>query len=247
MAVLSRLSWQRRRKRKELELSIRPTPPWWVRWLPTLGLLALIPLGALMLPYVLSRFGISSTTNLAIEVRTLRASEAGLRSALQASQQQLAIEARTRQQDQAARESLAQELAALREENVHLKEDLASLRSLGVNSVPGGVQLSGFTLRAGAMPGEYRWHLLVAQDGRQTAPFTGNVRLRLEEAAGGTATSTAGTALAAEPAQPVTFKYYQDVEGELRINPGQHASRVWAEVWRDGARAPAASVSLVLP
>ncbi len=237
--MFGRLSGPSRRKRRELELSIGAHAPGWSRWGPWLALLLLVPAAWLARPYLLPWLP-GATASSAAGVPAVDV--AALQSTLEATRQQLALEARGRQQDQAARESLAQELAALREENMHLKEDLASLRSLDSAAAPQGVQLSGFTMRAGAMPGEYRWHLLVAQDGRQSAPFTGRVHLRLEYAG----TAPAGPDPAAESAQPLSFKYYQDVEGELRVPASRHPVKVWAEVWREGQRQPVASVSLPL-
>lgn len=269
---MSRLSWQRRRRRRELDLSIRPRQHWAVRWAPLL--LAVVGIAAAweVMPRLLAMTG--SPLALAGQVTALTDERDRLRAALQARDSELAVQAAAREQDRAARASLLQELTAVREEALHLKGDLAALRNLGhgtaapvsagtaastgqaaspgaaqvpasgATAAPGAaVHLSGFSVHPGAVPGEYRWHLLVAQEGTQQAGFAGRIRLRLE----GPGQLVAGADGMPDRAQGMAFKYYQDLDGMVRVAGTGQGTRLWAEVWREGQARPVASASAPLP
>ena len=224
-------------------LAIRPQRPWWWRWAGNALIVALcivLGFGALQL------FGLDwlSPLRLQADNTRLRSEREAVLDSLRVAQESLALQERTRREDQAARDSLAQDLASLREENLHLKEDLASLRSLmAPEGTAGGIRLSGLRVRATAVPGEYRWHLLVAQGGRQVQDFQGRVTVRTEYAPGESHdTGVAGQ----DGTQTLNFKYYGELEGSLRTPPGSHLRRVSVEVWRNGDRQPAASQSVLL-
>lgn len=186
------------------------------------------------------------------ELHAAQVQNRSLAEALAAAQQGLAMQEQARREGLAASNSLAQELASLREDNLHLKEDLASLRSLMAPDGPSsGVRLSGFHVHMGALPGEYRWHLLVAQGGHQAQDFLGRVRLRLEYGPGELRDPLPATASGggdgANGAQTLSFKYYGELEGSFRTAPGARPRKVWAEVWRNGGTQPVASQSYALP
>jgi len=238
---------RRRLRSQQTRLAIQPHRPWWWRW--SQRLLALLACCALLLGG-LHWYGASLLTPLRLQADnlSLRAEQDRLQAALQKAKQDLEVLAQARAQDQAARNSLAQELARLREENLHLKEDLASVRSLMAPAAGAGVHLSGFRVRPGLAPGEYLWHLLLAQGGRQAADFRGRVRLRLEYAPGESRDPQfAAAGHGPDGTQPLSFKYYEELEGSFRTTTGQHLRKVWAEVWRDGETQPAASQSFALP
>lgn len=238
---------RRRLRSQQVRVAIQPHRPWWWRW----GIRAawLAACGALMLGS-LNWYGASLLSPLRLQADNLalQSELATAHATLQRTQQDLAVLVQARAQDQAARNSLAQDLASLREENMHLKEDLASVRSLMAPAPGAGLRLSGFRVRPGVAPGEWLWHLLLAQGGRQSADFQGRVRLRLEYAPGEPREpqfATAGHGL--DGAQPLAFKYYEELEGSFRTNNGQHLRKVWAEVWRDGDTQPSATQSFAVP
>jgi hypothetical protein len=244
--LLQRL--RRHLRSQQTRLAIRPQRPWWWRWAGralTLALCCVLILGGLHW-YGNALLG---PLRLQAENQRLADEQQKLSAELLRAQQSLALVAHTREEDRAARASLAQELAILREENLHLKEDLGSLRSLmAPGAAGGGVRLSGFRVHAGVTPGEYRWHLLLAQGGHQAGDFRGKVRLRLEYAAGESREPQFPVSDSArDGAQPLSFKYYEDLEGSFRIASGRHLRKVWAEVWRDGETQPAASQAFALP
>jgi hypothetical protein len=238
---------RRRLRSQQIQLTIKPQRPWWWRW--SSRVLWVAACCAALLGG-LHWYGASLLTPLRLQTDNLqlRAERADLQADLQKAQQELNVIAQARAEDQAARNSLAQELAVLREENLHLKEDLASVRSLMAPASGAGVHLSGFRVRPGVTPNEFVWHLLLAQGGRQSGDFHGRVRLRLEFAAGDAREPQfAATGQGPDGAQPLSFKYYEELEGSFRTTSGQHLRKVWAEVWRDGDTQPAATQSFALP
>lgn len=243
--ILERL--RRRLRSQQTRLSIRPHRPWWWRW----GFrVAWVVVCCALLLGGLRWYGASLLTPLRLQADnvSLRSEQARLESALQGARAQIAVLEQARAEDQTARNTLAQELAALREDNLHLKEDLASVRSLMAPAAGAGVHLSGFRVAGGVTPGEYHWHLLLAQGGRQIEDFRGHLRLRLEYAQGEPREPQfAAVGKGGDGAQPLSFKYYEELEGSFRTTTGQHLRRVWAEVWREGDAQPAASQSFALP
>lgn len=243
--LLQRL--RRRLRSQQVRVAIQPHRPWWWRWSGRILWVVLCSAGLLA---VLHWYGASLLTPLRLQSDNLelRTEHAQLQADLQKAQQELTVIAQARAEDQAARNSLAQELAVLREENLHLKEDLASVRSLMAPAAGSGVHLSGFRVRPGVGPNEYLWHLLLAQGGRQSDDFHGRVRLRLEYAAGEPREPQfASVGQGPGGAQPLSFKYYEELEGSFRTTNGQHLRKVWAEVWRDGESQPAATQSFAMP
>ena len=238
---------RRRLRRQQTRLAIQPHRPWWWRWVG--GAMWLVGC-SLVIVGGLHWYGASLLSPLRLQADNyaLHAEQLRLQGALAQAREQLQMLTQVRAEDAAARTSLAEELAALREENLHLKEDLASVRSLMAPAAGAGIHLSGFHVRTGPNPGDYDWHLLLAQGGRQVQDFRGRIRLRLEYASGEPRDPQfASIGKALDGAQNLSFKYYEELEGSFRTSTGQHLRKVWAEVWREGESQPVATQSFVLP
>lgn len=223
-------------------LSIRPTRRWWWRWWGGAVLLTGF-LGALLAGLQLAGLDWLGSAQLRLDNRALRSALSSASASQQIALQQLAVQERTRREEAAARATLAQELAGLREENLHLKEDLAAMRSVMPGQGGTGVHISDFRVRSGGVPGEYRWSLLVAQGGRQSVDFIGRVHLRVEIPAAGGRTTQQIVEDLREPTPALSFKYYQEVEGVFRLPARVQPSRVWVDIWRDGQSRPVVSMA----
>ncbi|HEX4858148.1 MAG TPA: DUF6776 family protein [Usitatibacteraceae bacterium] len=114
-------------------------------------------------------------------------------------------------------------LAQLQEENNSLKEDLGFLRNImSTGSVPEGVAISNLKIEPDAMPGEYRYRLLVTQGGRRKQDLKAKIQLVARFQQGTQLTNlaiptdaelrTGGTVL--------EFRFYQRAEGRFRIPDG---------------------------
>jgi len=237
----------------QVKMSLQPQRPWWLRWgssvMWNLALLGIISLVSHILGWPLL-----GPYHMNVDTRALEAEHRVVEQQMAEANETKVVQERLQNEEKAARQNLAQELAALREENLHLKEDLASLRNLknpaaigGTPTSSEGLKLSGFKVQAGAVPNEYRWHLLVANAGNQARPFQGKVILKLQYASGERVEVQPIATKPNDSTQLLSFKYYQEVEGTFRGAPAKSASMIYAEVWRNGDSNPTAVLSLPMP
>jgi hypothetical protein len=160
---------------------------------------------------------------------------AGLRAGVNASESKLQIE-------RAAQTQLGRQVKVLEDENARLKEDLAFFENLIPSEQRDNTLLiNRFRVEAGALPGEFRYRLLLLQGGRRDKLFQGNLQLLVAlQQDGKDATITLpdqGTA----QAYSISFKYFQRVEGTFRVAPGARVKIVQVRIFEGGstqARAP---------
>ena len=154
---------------------------------------------------------------------------AALRASVNASESKLQIE-------RTAQTQLAKQVKALEEENARLKEDLAFFENL----IPSEhrdktLLINRFRVDAGALPGEFRYRLLLLQGGRPDKPFQGSLQLLVAlQQAGKDAIITLpedGTA----QAYKINFKYFQRVEGTFRVAPDAQVKSVRVRVFETGS------------
>jgi hypothetical protein len=234
-------------------MSLQPERPWWLRWGRALLINAVI-LGAISLVSHILGWPLLGPYHMNVDTRALEAEHKVVEQQIAEANETKVVQERLQNEERAARQNLAQELAALREENLHLKEDLASLRNLknpaatgGVVTPAEGLKLSGFKVQAGAVPNEYRWHLLVANASNQARLFQGKVILKMQYVSGERVEVQPISTKPNDSTQLLSFKYYQEVEGTFRGALAKPASMVYAEVWRNGDSNPIAVVSLPMP
>ncbi len=154
---------------------------------------------------------------------------ATLRASVNASDSKLQIERTTQTQ-------LAKQVKALEDENARLKEDLAFFKNL----IPGEhrdntLLVNRFRVDPGALPGEFRYRLLLLQGGRRDKPFQGNLQLLVTlQEDGKDAIITLPEAGAAQ-AYKISFKYFQRVEGTFRVAPDAHVKMVRVRIFEAGS------------
>lgn len=154
---------------------------------------------------------------------------AALRASVNASDSKLQIE-------RTAQTQLARQVKALEDENARLKEDLAFFENL----IPGEQRdntllVNRFRVDPGALPGEFRYRLLLLQGGRRDKPFQGNLQLLVTlQADGKDAIMTLPEAGAAE-AYKISFKYFQRIEGTFRVAPDAQVKTVRVRIFEAGS------------
>ncbi len=238
----------------QVRMSLQPERPWWLRWGGTFFLNVAL-LGTIAIASHILGWPLLGPYHMNMDTRALEAEHRVVEQQIAEANETKVVQERLQNEEKAARENLAQELAALREENLHLKEDLASLRNLKNLATAGGgsvtptegLKLSGFKVQAGAVPNEYRWHLLVANAVNQARPFQGKVILKLQYTNGERVEVQPISTKPNDSAQVLSFKYYQEVEGTFRGASAKPVTMVYAEVWRNGDSNPTAVVSLPMP
>ncbi|OGA34980.1 MAG: hypothetical protein A3G80_10795 [Betaproteobacteria bacterium RIFCSPLOWO2_12_FULL_62_13b] len=153
---------------------------------------------------------------------------ASLRANVNASESKLQIE-------RAAQTQLGRQVKALEDENARLKEDLAFFENL----IPGEhrdntLLINRFRVDPGALPGEFRYRLLLLQGGRRDKPFQGNLQLLVTLQQDGKGAIITLPEEGAAPAYKISFKYFQRVEGTFRVAPGARVKMVQVRIFESG-------------
>jgi len=148
----------------------------------------------------------------------------------EAARKQLAQIERQLQIDQTAHGDLVKQVKLLEDENNLLKEDLAFFQSLmsAGGKTGSGIAAHRFKLRREAAEGEYHYSLLLVQGGQRPKDFQGRLEFTVNLRQNGKKVAMSLTELlnalgsTDKPAAPhgVSFKFYQRVEGRLRVAPG---------------------------
>jgi hypothetical protein len=179
----------------------------------------------------------------------LRDEAAGARSHFAALESDIAI-------TRGAQASLAHQNAELAQENASMKEELAFLQKLvSDSSKQAAMTVQALTAEAEA-PDRWHYGILLVRGGNPRDEFEGHVTLQATLAVpasddGGAARTITVNLPADQPdlAAPLAlkFKYYQRVEGSIRVPPGARLTALTAHVLEKGAAAPPATRSMTIP
>jgi hypothetical protein len=138
--------------------------------------------------------------------------------------------------EQSAQVQLASQVKLLVEENTRLKEDLAFFENLA----PSGerVSINRFTVQPEALPGEYRYRMLVMVGaGRKERQFNGSIQLVVNVQAQGRTANIVIPEDSRADAKPfrLDFKYFQRVEGTFRVPEKVKVQSVQVRVLEQGS------------
>jgi hypothetical protein len=174
-----------------------------------------------------------SVTKMARETAELRAS-------VNASESRLQIE-------RSAQAQLGRQVKTLEDENARLKEDLAFFENLiPSENRDNSLLINRFRAERGALPGEYRYRLLLLQGGRRDKAFQGNLQLLVTLQQEGKDAIIAFPEEGAAQAYKISFKYFQRVEGTFRVTPGARVKTVQVRVFENGSAEARATQSFNL-
>ena len=147
-----------------------------------------------------------------------------------------------------AQATLSKQALELQSENTQLKEELAFLQKLFSDSGKQGTILIQRLTAERERDDAYHYSLLIVRGGKPTEDFSGQLTLQASVLTGGRAAT-----IALPEDQPDTattlklkFKYYQRIEGTLRIPPGSQLRALQAKVMEAGQTTPKATRSLNL-
>ena len=162
-------------------------------------------------------------------VGKLTTETAALRANVNASESKLQIE-------RTAQTQLGKQVKALEEENARLKEDLAFFENL----IPGEhrdntLLINRFRVDPGALPGEFRYRLLLLQGGRRDKPFQGSLQLLVTLQEGGKDAIMTLPEDGAAQAYKISFKYFQRIEGTFRVAPDAQVKMVRVRIFESGS------------
>jgi cytoskeletal protein RodZ len=154
-----------------------------------------------------------------------------------------------------AQSSLTHQNAQLAQENSQLKEELAFLQKLvSDSSKQGAMTVQRLTVEPEA-PERWRYGVLLVRGGNPRDEFAGHASLAASVVVpgnDGTAPHAVVVNLPADQpgaAAPLTlkFKYYQRVEGTIRVPEGAHLTALTVRIFEDGVAVPRATRSLTNP
>lgn len=146
---------------------------------------------------------------------------------------------RQQQVNTVAQKDLSKDLAALQEENVRLKEDVAFYKSI-LEESPGVsvVKIHSFKVTQGTRPGEYLYRLLLIQSGRHDKNVQGSLQLTLVGTQGDKPATHAVLGSASQGGGKVNFKYYQPIEGSFTLPAQMTAQSLQAKFFQAGSAEP---------
>ena len=224
-------------------LAVRPHVPWYVRWAITLPFL-LMAGGVVWWAYDagLSLAGFhrgqaeSELAKLREQVATLQSENALLVSKAASNERQAQIE-------HAANLETTKQLKGLNEENIRIKEDLAFFQDLSLSGTRGTeLSIQRFKIEHDALPGEYRYRLLLVRSGQQRAKeFQGHLQLLVNAQQNGRKTVVTfpqANAAAEDAAYKLNFKYYQHIEHSIQLPPDMLVESVQIRVFEHGVGEP---------
>jgi hypothetical protein len=224
---------------------VRTHVAWYWRWLGMVAALAVSLVVAVWLYDAGRRFAGFDRSESEQELSQLRASVAKLeeearrlRAIADASESRLKIE-------QSAQAQLGAQVKSLEEQNTRLKEDLAFFENLTPNV--DRLSIHRFKVEPNALPGEYRYRLLVL-GGRRDREFQGSMQLvvSVQENGRDATIIIPDQASASDSAYRLQFKYFQRVEGTFRVGPKARVLSVQARVLEHGSDQTRASQSFSL-
>lgn len=234
-------------------MAVRTRLPWWGRGLVVLALLAAIGIVWWMYFDARALFGGPNRRDLEARVATLEAEVERYRSE--------AADLRTRNSQlesdlamtRGTQEALSRQASDLAGENAQVKEELAFLQKLFADSnKPEGLTIPRLTLER-QDDENWRYGLLVVRGGTPGEDYRGSVVLQATVAPNDPSQSAVQTITLPED-QPDTagaltlkFKYYQRIEGTLRVPLGARVTALTARVYEQGNTTPRATRTLSNP
>jgi hypothetical protein len=229
-------------------VAIHTHVPWYWRWLSMLAFVGAV--GALgWLTYDLGRqyagFDNSEAqrekSRLAEQNSTLQGENSALRREIAAAERQLQIELATHK-------NLSGQILNLSEENALLKEDLAFFQTLMASGgEAGGISVNRFRVQPDALPGEYRYRLLIAQSKQRVKEFRGRLQFIVDvEQDGKSEVISLPREEDGGQAYNLAFKFYQRVEGTFLIPAGAVVKKVQVRVLETGNPTPVSTQTVAL-
>jgi len=214
---------------------------WYWRWLGYVALGALVVgVGWTTYDYGMELAGFRQSeaaqalARLKNEIAERDAQLAELRSQVATSERQLQIE-------RATYGDLARQVKSLSEVNATLREDLAFFQSLmAAGGKEEALSLNRFRVQPEALPGEYRYRLLLVQGGQRVKEFQGTLQfvLNVEQGDRKFVITLPPEGEKNVKDYQVHFKFFQRVEGTFKVAPGAVVKSLQIRVFENGSVAP---------
>lgn len=220
-----------------MRLKVKQHHPWKTRILLGLGLVALLVGGWSLFDYGRYLAGYNSA-EVDLERVELLGTVDALRREIEDLREQKAQLERAAQIERQAYTELDNNLKALQGEILELKEELAFYRGIiSPRDASRGLRLQNFSIEPQG-PQHYRYKVVLTQVHKNDRLARGRVRLEVEGLQGGVPKTLNLAALSAKPVKELSyrFKYFQKLEGELKLPPGFQPLRATARILPGGRK-----------
>jgi hypothetical protein len=222
-------------------MAVRAAIPWYWRWLGLIALALIILLLSRAAYDFGKEFAGFDQSEADREVQRLGASNARLQQELALVRGQIAQGERQLQMEHATYADLVKQMKALSEENATLKEDLAFFQTLMPSGgKEDGVAINRFLVQNDALPGEYRYRLLLTQTGKRSKDFQGHLQFSVNLQQDN---KKVVMTLPAEDDKEnngfnLNFRFYQRIEGAFRVAPNAVVKSMQVRVFENGSSEP---------
>jgi hypothetical protein len=223
------------------KVAVRAHVPWYWRWLGYVALGALVVgVGWTTYDYGMELAGFRQSeaaraqARMSEAIRKRESENAELRSQVAAAERQMQIE-------RATYGDLAKQVKSLSQENAALREDLAFFQSLmTIGGKEGALSVNRFRVQPEALPGEYRYRLLLVQTGERVKEFQGRLQfiVNVEQGDRKIVLTLPSEAEKNDKEYRVNFKFFQRVEGTFKVAPGSVVKGLQVRVFENGSVAP---------
>ena len=222
-------------------MAVRAAVPWYLRWLVLIALALVILLMSRAAYDFGKKFAGFDQSEADREVQRLTESNAKMQQEFAQLRGELAKSERLLQMERATYADLVKQVKMLTDDNAALKEDLAFFQTLMPSGgKEGGVAVNRFLVQNDALPGEYRYRLLMTQTGQRSKDFQGKLQfvVNLQQD-----NKKIVMSLPAEDDQEgkgfkLDFRFYQRVEGTFRVAPGTLVKSMQVRVFENGSKEP---------
>jgi hypothetical protein len=222
-------------------MAVRAAIPWYWRWF---GLIALAT-GILIIAHATYDFGKQfagfEQSEADREVQRLGESNVRLKQEVAQIHSRLAQGERQLQMERATYADLVKQMKTLTDENAALKEDLAFFQTLMPSGgKEGGVAINRFLVQNDALPGEYRYRLLLTQTGQRNKDFQGNLQfvINLQQDNKKLVMTLPSESDKEGKGFKLNFRFYQRVEGTFRVAPDAAVKTMQVRVFENGTNEP---------
>jgi hypothetical protein len=222
-------------------VSVQTHVAWYWRWLGIIALGAfVVVVGWTTYDYGMELAGFrqseaaSALAKLKEEIQKREAAIVEMRSQVASTERKLQI-------DRATYGDLAKQVKTLSEENAALKEDLAFFQSLMASGGKElGLSINRFRVQPDALPGEYRYRLLLVQSGQRVKEFQGTLQflVYLEQSDRKFVLTLPPEDQKSDREYQVNFKFFQRVDGTFKVAPGTTVKSLQVRVFENGVNAP---------
>ena len=230
------------------KLTVIPHVAWYWRALAVIAVLTVSLVLAMWMYDAGRRIGGFDATSAEGELATLRNRVAALEDELKRLRAVNASADSRVQIEKTAQAQLVKQLKAVEAENARLREDVSFFEGLAARGITEDkLAVSRFKVEHDAMPGEYRYRVLVTQGGTKDREFNGRLQFVVNMQLGGREVAVViPEEKSEEAAYRLNFKRFFRAEGSFRVDPKATVRSVQVRVIEAGATQPRATQNYVL-